>query len=305
MKTKIATIVSVFIFILFMGCSGDDGESVKCGEINNVSFYVSSSDINISIESAKTDSFKIEYGPTGFTKGTGTSMVVSDTQVKIEYLTASTGYDVYITGICSEVENNVPYKLTNVITLQSRCPGTTELQFFQFNPNELILQLLYRDSFPTHYEIEYGLAGFSLGTGTRISTVYLQKTITGFQKDTAYDFYVRSFCTPIEASAFVKYTYRTMVPCPKPTNLGSYLLNGECGTPNSARSLDWDYIDEVAQNYTVSLIRTVGEAPGSNTITTGYSGALLQGEFCEWIGYYVKAHCSEGFGSEWAGPYYF
>lgn len=307
MSSKITSIVSIFIFILFMGCSSDEGGSGSCGEILDVSYNVySSTGVGLTVKAGRnTSSFKIEYGPAGFTKGTGISMTTSNTVSDIAGLIPSTSYDVYITGICDGIENNAFYKLSNVTTRESRCTGNTELDFFQFNPNELILQFLYRDSFPSHYEVEYGLAGFTLGTGTRITTVYLQKTITDFQMDTDYDFYARTYCTPFEATPFIKYTYRTTVTCPKPTNLRSNPIIGLCDSPDARKSIAWDHQYELNQNFVVSLIRTVGEAPGANTRTTGYNGDMLYGPFCEWIGFYVKVNCRDGSSSEWAGPHYF
>ncbi|WP_343624697.1 fibronectin type III domain-containing protein [Flavobacterium lindanitolerans] len=307
MSSKITSIISIFIFILFIGCSSEDGASGNCGEVIDVSFNVySSTSLSLTIKANhNTGSFKIEYGPAGFAKGTGVSITTLNTVYDIGGLIPSTSYDIYVTGICDGVENNAFYKLSNVTTRQSRCAGNTELDFFQFNPNELILQFLYRDSAPSHYEVEYGLAGFTLGTGTRISTVYLQKTITDFQMDKDYDFYARTFCSPFEATPFIKYTYRTVVPCPKPTNLRSNSIIGLCDSPDARKSIGWDHQYGAYQNFVVSLIRTVGEAPGANIITTGNNGEILHGPFCEWIGFYVKANCNGGSSSEWAGPHYF
>ncbi|MEM6297308.1 MAG: fibronectin type III domain-containing protein, partial [Bacteroidota bacterium] len=45
--------------------------------------------------------YEVEYGPIGFTQGTGTTVSVSGTSYTITGLTASTGYDVYVSSLCS------------------------------------------------------------------------------------------------------------------------------------------------------------------------------------------------------------
>lgn len=52
----------------------------------------------------------------------------------------------------------------------------------------------------TTWQIEYGVHGFVLGTGTRITTTANPTTLTGLTPSTAYDFYVRSICTLTDTS---------------------------------------------------------------------------------------------------------
>ena len=49
--------------------------------------------------------YEVEYGPEGFTPGTGTSLTTIDTFITITGLTASTGYDFYVRSICSASES--------------------------------------------------------------------------------------------------------------------------------------------------------------------------------------------------------
>ena len=46
----------------------------------------------------------------------------------------------------------------------------------------------------TSYNIEYGAAGFTLGTGTSLTTSNSSYTITGLSSSTSYDFYVQGDC---------------------------------------------------------------------------------------------------------------
>ncbi|WP_237276157.1 fibronectin type III domain-containing protein [Tenacibaculum ovolyticum] len=44
------------------------------------------------------------------------------------------------------------------------------------------------------FNIEYGIRGFTLGNGTRVSAGSRYKEITGLNNSTEYDFYVRANC---------------------------------------------------------------------------------------------------------------
>ena len=54
------------------------------------------------IDSGATSSWSVEYGVTGFTRGTGTMLTVYDTTITLAGLTANTNYTVYITPDCPE-----------------------------------------------------------------------------------------------------------------------------------------------------------------------------------------------------------
>lgn len=308
MNTKITTLLSLFIFALFMGCSGDESGS-SCGKVDYVSFNAYPSRVALNFSAGNNaNSFKIEYGPSGFRPGTGTVMTTSDTQVEIGELTPSTTYDFYITGICSANESSAPYKLSSVTTQASQCTGATSVHIGQLYTNEVELEFSYSGGYAEKFEVEYGTAGFVLGTGTREATSFgsASKTITGIEASTAYDFYVRSYCPSGETTAFVKFSYTTMMSCPKPINLNSWVVSGACNAGMGAtRGFSWSYPYGSTQSYTISVIQSLNEAPGSNTFVTSTPYITLQGMYCLWKGFYVKASCSATESSEWAGPYYF
>jgi gliding motility-associated-like protein len=52
------------------------------------------------------------------------------------------------------------------------------------------------------WNVEYGLAGFALGTGTVVTGVTNPTTLTGLTPDTEYDFYVQAVCDPTNLSSF-------------------------------------------------------------------------------------------------------
>jgi hypothetical protein len=50
--------------------------------------------------------FEVEYGPQGFTLGTGTLVTTTDDSIDINGLMASSNYDVYVRALCSATENS-------------------------------------------------------------------------------------------------------------------------------------------------------------------------------------------------------
>ena len=53
-----------------------------------------------------------------------------------------------------------------------------------------------------NYVVEYGLSGFTLGTGTQLSGVSSGILISGLTGETSYDYYVRAICGPGDSSAW-------------------------------------------------------------------------------------------------------
>ena len=61
--------------------------------------------------------YEIEYGPEGFTLGTGTTVTSLTPSVTITGLSASSGYDVYVRALCSDVDNSPWSFATNFRTI--------------------------------------------------------------------------------------------------------------------------------------------------------------------------------------------
>ncbi|MFK8006229.1 MAG: fibronectin type III domain-containing protein [Saprospiraceae bacterium] len=70
------------------------------------------------------------------------------------------------------------------------------------------------------YNIEYGLAGFTLGTGTLTNTTDLFLNLTSLMQNTEYQFYIQSDCGSGEMSNFAgPFSFMTLLSCPAPTNV--------------------------------------------------------------------------------------
>ena len=70
--------------------------------LNVTSVGATTSSITLSWqESGDATSWNIEYGPTGFTQGSGTTVVANTNPFTVDNLTATTSYDFYVQSVCS------------------------------------------------------------------------------------------------------------------------------------------------------------------------------------------------------------
>lgn len=303
MKTKITLFISLIITALFFACSdGDEGSG--CSKVKNVSFSADPTVAYIQFE-GEANSYKIEYGPTGFTQGSGTTLTTSEYYFAVPGLIPATTYDFYITSICSDTDSSAAYKLSSVTTDQSQCTGNTEATIYQTSVDDVDVEYYYSGGAQA-YEVQYGLQGFTLGTGTTISTNSgTSASLTGLAAQTTYDFYVRAMCSQGDWSAYKKYTYTTISSCPAPANLNSWHISGSCNSGTETRGFSWSYPFGNPANYEFSMITEVGAPASSGDITvTSNTSIAFSGMYCIWEGFYVRANCGGGVYSEWAGPFY-
>lgn len=296
------------VFLIGCGRDGNGGSnsSNSCGQVSNVHFEAYPTVVSLNFQGGNNaNSYRIEYGPTGFVLGTGKAAVTSNTFYEVKDLNPSTTYDFYITGICSSTESSAPYKLSSVTTQPTQCSGTTNATFYQYNPTVLNIVFTYSGSFVKH-DIEYGPAGFVPGSGTKKTggNGETSMTITNMVTNQIYDFYVRTYCATNDANAFKKYTYTATPTCPMPFNLNSYLISGNCNSGTATRGLSWSSYGSPA-SYEISLIQSATGQPGSIHHTTSSTSIAFGNMFCDWKGFYVRSKCADGSLSAWAGPYLF
>lgn len=308
MRKTILQLIFSLALLLIASCGRDDnggGSGNSCGQVSNVSFNSYAVSISLSFQAAgNANSYRVEYGPTGFVLGTGKSVVTSNTYVEIKDLNPATTYDFYITSICSSTQSSTPYKLSSVTTQTSQCSGITTAAFYQFDATTMTMQITYSGFSYDHHEVEYGPAGFVPGSGTKLNASGNTLNITSLVTNQTYDFYVRTYCQANDANAFKKYTYTATPSCPVPFQLNSTLISGSCNSGTATRSFSWSsYGNPVS--YSISLIQDVNGQPGSVHHTTSNKSVAIGNMFCNWKGFYVRSNCADGSSSAWAGPFIF
>jgi hypothetical protein len=111
------------------------------------------------------------------------------------------------------------------------------------------------------FEIEYGVGGFTLGTGTRVTTTANPYNLTGLTGSTNYTFFVREICSPGDTSswsnpgAFATPCVTTMAPystdfenIPIGLASGTPLSWNNCWTTPSSTGLRWESEDASGAN---------------------------------------------------------
>ncbi|WP_313805673.1 hypothetical protein [Flavobacterium sp.] len=112
------TIFSIIMFVAlatstFYSCSSDGGEAeASCGKVKNIGISsITPTMISFYFDNGNNaNSTTVEYGVTGFTQGTGTTVITSNSYIGIENLSPGTTYDFYFTGICSATEKSETVK---------------------------------------------------------------------------------------------------------------------------------------------------------------------------------------------------
>ncbi|GAB5555802.1 MAG: hypothetical protein SchgKO_00150 [Schleiferiaceae bacterium] len=134
------------------------------------------------------------------------------------------------------------------------------------------------DSVGTTYDVEYGLAGFTSGTGTVVSKSQDSAIVMGLTPNTAYDFYVRQDCGASTSSYNGPITAHTA--CIEVSSFPySEDFDGTDWVPNSSWSQNtdtisecWDRLPAFAWNYTWQL-RTGPTGTTASGPDAGYGGS--------------------------------
>ncbi|UMY64675.1 MULTISPECIES: hypothetical protein [unclassified Flavobacterium] len=225
----------------------------------------------------------------------------------------STTYDIYIMKVCDLDSEGDPYVLSEVKTNASNCTDTVSMSISQGSPTALSLGFYYGyfDN-PDHFELEYGLEGFTQGTGTSVSIEGYSSTTIGLsdlQAGARYDLYFRAVCSGLDGTPWKKVPYTLGVNCQEPIDLNSILVSGSCSTGVGAtRMFSWSYPYSNVYNYSVSLVSAdnIGNPGAGQIFTTSEQSISISGLDCGPSAFFVRANrYGNQTGSAWAGPFYF
>ncbi len=142
----------------------------------------------------------VEYGPTGFTQGTGTIANTTTNSYVVTGLTNVTAYQFYVQANCGGSDGSSvwtgPYSFTTTVA----CPAPTALganigsttTTLQWTPGGI----------ETTWNLEWGPTGFTQGTGTTVIPTTNSYLLTGLTPQTTYQYYVQSACGSTWAGPF-------------------------------------------------------------------------------------------------------
>ncbi len=143
-------------------------------------------------------SFSMEYGPAGFTPGTGTTVSGSypgaQPPVILTGLSANTTYDVYFEEYCNSGSDTVGFPGPQSFTTTKLCAPPNSLAITNILSNQVDVSWMYPGS-ATDFDIIYGPVGFDPTTaGTSVTVTSSPHTLTGLNPATAYDAYLVANC---------------------------------------------------------------------------------------------------------------
>jgi hypothetical protein len=138
---------------------------------------------------------EFEYGISGFTLGDGISFQTDNANggfvmFTLPDLIPETIYDIYAKSICGNVIGE--YRLVRITTLRL-CERPEEFTGVVVNSSRVNLE--WSDFSKSASRVEYGISGFSLGTGETIDTASTSVSINNLTPGVTYDFYVQNNCS--------------------------------------------------------------------------------------------------------------
>jgi hypothetical protein len=254
-------------------------------------------------------SYVVEYGPQGFTPGSGTIIAVPGTTiVTLAALQAGTAYCFYVQQVCPGGNGSSAFAGPSCFTTPCAVPTNLAATAVTASSAQIGWQTAGTPPSGTTYAIEYGAQGFLPGTGTTVSGITTPSyALTGLQAGTTYCFYVRQDCPGATgAGAFAGpvcfTTTAASTTCPIPTSLSAV------PTSTSAQ-LSWQtsgttapgtsYLVQYGLSGFVLGTGISGISPTPNFTITGLAAG---NSYC----YYVQQVCPGGNGSSaFAGPFCF
>ncbi len=182
------------------------------------------------------------------------------------------------------------------------CEVPTSFQASNFIDNTNVNLSWVPNGDESSWEIQYGIKGFALGTGTSVISTISNFTVSGLNAANSYSFYIRSNCSATSNSNWVGPVDVLAIDvnpnCPNPTNftaVRSAVTNTEVNlawTPGGTET-EWE-IQYSNTNFTI----------GSGIIitTTNPSDVITNIGTSNGFDFYMRAVCTSTQNSPWIGP---
>ncbi|GCD80822.1 fibronectin type III domain-containing protein [Schleiferia thermophila] len=143
--------------------------------------------------------YQIQFGPSPLTLGTGTTVTItSGNSYNFTGLTTGQTMAVFIRNICAVGDTSV---WQGPFTFTPNC--NVPVGFNVVSADSTQITLGWTPNASVTFELEYGPAGFTQGTGTLITNLTgSQYTVTGLTQSTQYHFYLRTRCDAATTSSW-------------------------------------------------------------------------------------------------------
>ena len=275
-----------------------------CLEPSVVSSNVLSADsveIDWTVGGSETE-WTISYGTPGFVAGSGLSLVADTHPDTLFGLMFDTDYEYYIQANCGAADASIwvgPFTFTTDIS----CAEVSTITMTSVTIDSAYI-MWAAGATETSWNVEYGIDGYTPGTGTMSVETTTDISIGNLTAGTEYDFYVQAICGAGDLAQWVgPFDFMTVISCPQPTFLNAINISNssanllfQAGGSEGEWNIEWGEIGFTVDN---------NEELGMVSNTTDNPHYITGLSTCGTYSYYVQASCGAGDLSTWSGPYTF
>lgn len=245
--------------------------------------------------------YELEYGIAGFTQGSGMSMTLISNTVTLTGLAANTLYDVYIRSFCSDSIYS-DWALLQFRTNPDTCASIVS---WVATPGIHKAQLAWSASSEVNgYELEYGLAGFTQGTGTRMSLANDTVTLTDLTADTLYDVYLRTLCNDsVYGNWAIRHFHTKIDTCARARHLSIQIMDQGMAllTWNSSFFPDHWEMEYGRHGFELGT-GTLVAIPYAMVDLLSMLGDAF--DYSTWYDIYIRSVCEDGIYGKWDSVHY-
>lgn len=270
-----------------------------CQPVTNVTATAIDGTTNVTVAwtaAAGSDTWQIVYGYDGFGQGEGTTITVTTNPYVVTGLEEMTPYDFYVRTVCGEGWNSNWSNVAHATTDAPDVPcATVEGVTANVTDNSVAISWNAVENAQI-YELEYGAAGFVLGTGTAVNNLSATNYTVNNLAAGNYEVYVRANCGETNYGPWSQAAqFAIVATCDPVTNVIATPLEGTTNVTvawTAAPGTDTWQVEYGTAGFSHGngIVITVTDNP---TMITG-----LESETA--YDFYVRTVCGEGLYSNWS-----
>ena len=304
--------LSFFALFLTVGCSKDDSnnddasnianQEIQCPSIQNFTISQNNSQLNLDI-SSNNPALYFEYsiqstGSNNPENGIIRPLTELSNIINIQEINLNSPetYILFVRAVCQDGSKS-SWSNAKTISIVEYCDTPKNLLLSNNGSGTSLVWDYYNTV--SYFQVEYGVQGFTLGTGTNIQVNSASFNDIPLQADTTYDFYVRAYCNNTlgwsnwsEPKSYYSQNMQNL--CTTPSNVAFY--NEGSGFIRAEWSLNGESLFEV-------VVVNPGVNVSQGSITTISSGSWPVFNHGSGRDFYVRAVCTGGNRTPWSGPW--